>query len=134
MWLGQMAWDSVGGKGLREAEKFSDKAAKGRRSHGNFQAQQRGPPLGGHREKRPLGKGGTGPCRLTELERWATALMCSSSSKMRSSSSSVRCPGLWAWEGREARAELRAEARARAPSPIKHRSGVSWCLGKDCYQ
>lgn len=27
---------------------------------------------------------------LTELERWATALMCSSSSKMRSSSSSVR--------------------------------------------
>lgn len=27
---------------------------------------------------------------LTELERWATALMCSNSSKMRSSSSSVR--------------------------------------------
>lgn len=53
-----------------------------------------------------LGKGGMGLCELTELERWATALMCSSSSKMRSSSSSVRCPGLQAREGREAKDEL----------------------------
>ena len=45
-----------------------------------------------HREGRfGAGGGRVGLGRtLTELERWATALTCSSSSKMRSSSSSVR--------------------------------------------
>lgn len=47
-------------------------------------------PSRGHR-KGGLGEGKVGRSQgLTELERWATALMCSSSSKMRSSSSSVR--------------------------------------------
>lgn len=78
-------------------------------------AQQLGTPQNSHRKRRLLGKGAGGACGLTELERWATALICSSSSKMRSSSSSVRCPGLQAWEDQEAKDELWARGQGQGP-------------------
>lgn len=77
-----------------------------------FSGPAAGASWGGHRRGGSWGKGrarqgGAGRgLRLTELERWATALMCSSSSKMSSSSSSVRCPGLQAREGQKAKGEL----------------------------
>lgn len=119
MWLGQVAWDLGGAGGLREAEGFSDKSAGNRKLDGNFQAisrrggmcllgQQPAPPGVATGEEAPGERAGRGgACGLTELERWATALMCSSSSKMSSSSSSVRCPGLQAREDQKAKDELR---------------------------
>ena len=95
--LGFSRSQSRGRNGQREPEGPLDKDAMPGTRH---QAEVSGPqveaeggvfwPGRGHRTG-GLGEGKVGWGQgLTELERCATALMCSSSSKMRSSSSSVR--------------------------------------------
>ena len=95
--LGFSRSQSRGRNGQRESEGPLDKDAMPGTRH---QAEVSGPqveaeggvfwPGRGHRTG-GLGEGKVGWGQgLTELERCATALMCSSSSKMRSSSSSVR--------------------------------------------
>lgn len=120
MWLGQIAWDVAGEGGLRGLRekirwKFLSHRQKGRDVSSQPAA---GASWGGHRRGGSWGKDRAGRGRgLTELERWATALMCSSSSKMSSSSSSVRCPGLQAREDQKAKDEPQARTRAGATQP-----------------
>lgn len=123
MWLGQVARNlqeaKQGRKRVQRGQRIVRLGCWGRKVEGNVQV------IGGRGGKCLLaqqleapGRHGGGAARgLTELERWARALMCSSSSKMRSSSSSVRCPGLRAQEGREANKELWDQGRAGATSP-----------------